>query len=671
MQRTGINKKEKFIMKKLLSTMIAMSTALAPLSVLSVTTAAGTDSSIEVSTVTAKKGDTVEVPVTLSANSGVVAVSFTVDYDKNALELLDVKDGALFKDASFTPGGDKAAVPYRLMWENALATENYTNTGDLAVLQFKVLDTAKDGLSEIKLDIEKDNTFDVDMDNVEFKTVNGGIQLGDVVTTPAVTSAVTTVKSTASTTTTTKATETTTKATETTTKAAETTTKGSSVTTTAATTTKATTESTTTTTATKATEASTTTTAATSAAKAADIEISSVTAKAGDEITVPVKLNNNKGIAAISFTINYDQSALTLTEVTDGALFKDASFTPSGDYKTVPFRVMWENALAKDNYTNTGDIAILKFKVAANAKDGAYPITIDIEKDNTFNVDMDNVEFSTASGSVKVGDVLTPAETTTSTTTTATTTSTTTTTKAAETTTKAAETTTKAAETTTKAAETTTKAAETTTKAAETTTKAAETTTKAAETTTTTKAAETTTKATEASTTTTKAEETTTSTKAAETTTEAATSEATTTVSEEVTTTSEAATTTAEAEEVTTTTQKEIKKVFSDEDLKEMAINDYKQFTNKAIGGAKTSHNDDGTVSIAIEDADGKVVETYTVFPESGKGTTSNGQAVDLPQTGNNSVKNVAAAAVAMAFTLTGAYAMTKSGVLRKKRDEE
>ena len=68
--------------------------------------------------------------------------------------------------------------------------------------------------------------------------------------------------------------------------------------------------------------------------------------------------------------IDYDKTALQLTEVVDGGLFKDATFTPGGDTKAVPFKVMWEDALAKANYTATGDVAILKFHVADKAAAG-------------------------------------------------------------------------------------------------------------------------------------------------------------------------------------------------------------------------------------------------------------------------------------------------------------
>ena len=81
--------------------------------------------------------------------------------------------------------------------------------------------------------------------------------------------------------------------------------------------------------------------------------------------------------------------------------------------------------------------------------------------------------------------------------------------------------------------------------------------------------------------------------------------------------------------------------------------------------------NFDGTYSIILSDENGNVLDKYVIDPATGKGTNSKGEEIDLPQTGNNSLGTVAAAAVAMAFTLSGAVAMAKSGVIRRKKDEQ
>lgn len=331
---------------------------------------------------------------------------------------------------------------------------------------------------------------------------------------------------------------------------------------------------------------------ASAADTASEIKVATVSAEAGSEIDVPVEITSNEGIVAISFTIEYDTDALELVSVKDCGLFADASYTPGGDLTAVPFRVMWENALATDNYTDTGSVAVFHFNVLDTAESGLSEIKINVEADNTFDVNMDDVAFESVNGGIEIA-----GEETTTTTTETTTTTTTTTTTATTTTTE----------------ETTTTSEETTT----------------TETTTTT------------------------------------TTEATTTTTEETTTES---TTTTVSETTTTTTEKYF---ASEDELCNMAIEDYKQKTGTTPAKAEATTNADGTLSIVLTDESGKVLDTYVIDPVTGIGTSSDGSEVNLPQTGNNSMKAVAATSAALALTLLGSFAVVKSGVIRKKEDEQ
>lgn len=323
---------------------------------------------------------------------------------------------------------------------------------------------------------------------------------------------------------------------------------------------------------------------------ASEIKVATVSAEAGSEIDVPVEITSNEGIVAISFTIEYDTDALELVSVKDCGLFADASYTPGGDLTAVPFRVMWENALATDNYTDIGSVAVFHFNVLDTAESGLSEIKINVEADNTFDVNMDDVAFESVNGGIEIAGEETTTTTTETTTTTTTTTATTTTTE-----------------------ETITTTEETTT----------------TETTTTT------------------------------------TTEATTTTTEETTTES---TTTTVSETTTTTTEKYF---ASEDELCNMAIEDYKQKTGTTPAKAEATTNADGTLSIVLTDESGKVLDTYVIDPVTGIGTSSDGSEVNLPQTGNNSMKTVAATSAALALTFLGSFAVVKSGVIRKKEDEQ
>jgi hypothetical protein len=96
---------------------------------------------------------------------------------------------------------------------------------------------------------------------------------------------------------------------------------------------------------------------------------------------------------------------------------------------------------------------------------------------------------------------------------------------------------------------------------------------------------------------------------------------------------------------------------------------DYKAKTGTDAAETVLKDNRDGTYSIILSDDKGNVLDTYTIDPTTGKGKNSNGDAVDLPQTGNNSLDTVTLVTIAVIFTLVGAYAIAKSGFYRKKEE--
>ena len=167
---------------------------------------------------------------------------------------------------------------------------------------------------------------------------------------------------------------------------------------------------------------------------------------------------------------------------------------------------------------------------------------------------------------------------------------------------------------------------------------------------------------------------TTTTTAAADTTTTTTTAaETTTTSSESTAKPTESTTTVTSTDAATTTTVKaEENKTFAPvSEMGSIAMADYKAKNGIAPADSVTKDNGDGTYSIIMKDDKGNVLDTYTIDPATGKGKDSKGNDVELPQTGNNSMKTAAAAAVAVTFMAVGAAAVIGSGVGRKKKDNE
>ncbi|MDE6092807.1 MAG: LPXTG cell wall anchor domain-containing protein [Ruminococcus sp.] len=86
---------------------------------------------------------------------------------------------------------------------------------------------------------------------------------------------------------------------------------------------------------------------------------------------------------------------------------------------------------------------------------------------------------------------------------------------------------------------------------------------------------------------------------------------------------------------------------------------------------AEITEKADGKYQITLTDSSDNVLDVYVINPETGIGTDSAGNEVNLPQTGNNSLKNVLTAVVAFMMTAFGFCAVKLSGINRRKKNEQ
>ena len=106
-------------------------------------------------------------------------------------------------------------------------------------------------------------------------------------------------------------------------------------------------------------------------------------------------------------------------------------------------------------------------------------------------------------------------------------------------------------------------------------------------------------------------------------------------------------------------------------ELSNWAENDYYKKTGIVPYRSEYVENEDGTLKIKLFDEQENLLDVYTIHSKTGKGFNRNGDEVNLPQTGNNSMGTAVAAAGAAALTVTGAFAVMKSGIFRKKKEDE
>lgn len=118
----------------------------------------------------------------------------------------------------------------------------------------------------------------------------------------------------------------------------------------------------------------------TQAAGEATITVGSVSAKAGEKVSIPVSISGNYGIAgmALEFVL---PSGMTLNSITAGDVLKDGAFTQNGNIIT------W---YATDNVYRDG--VILNLNVTAPESSGSYTVKAALKDDKASNFSNENSE---------------------------------------------------------------------------------------------------------------------------------------------------------------------------------------------------------------------------------------------------------------------------------------
>ncbi len=126
------------------------------------------------------------------------------------------------------------------------------------------------------------------------------------------------------------------------------------------------------------------------------ISVMTTEAVVGETVEVAIEIAGNPGITALCFDVNYDTDKLSLTSAKDEKIFGDATATFGNDLTLVPYRMFWDDVATLD-HTENGVVAVLEFEVL---KEGFAEIELMLNENSTFNVAMENVYFATISGGV-------------------------------------------------------------------------------------------------------------------------------------------------------------------------------------------------------------------------------------------------------------------------------
>ena len=102
----------------------------------------------------------------------------------------------------------------------------------------------------------------------------------------------------------------------------------------------------------------------------AEIVVDSLLALTGQEITVPVRITKNPGIAGFGLTVGFDSSVLTLNSITPGSVISGTGMF------SVAVNGVSTTWYAGDNVTDTGVLMELNFTVSETAAEGKTTVSV-------------------------------------------------------------------------------------------------------------------------------------------------------------------------------------------------------------------------------------------------------------------------------------------------------
>ena len=137
------------------------------------------------------------------------------------------------------------------------------------------------------------------------------------------------------------------------------------------------------------------------------ITVDSVSAKVGEKVTVPIKMEQNPGLLAIVFSVTYNKDVLSFDSINySGKLFSKDEIEINSDLTGEVVLSLMTSSLTKD-VTGTGEIASIVFTVNKNATNGTYPITANVTSSGNMsgqavNASEQLVDFGFINGTITV-----------------------------------------------------------------------------------------------------------------------------------------------------------------------------------------------------------------------------------------------------------------------------
>lgn len=133
-----------------------------------------------------------------------------------------------------------------------------------------------------------------------------------------------------------------------------------------------------------------------------EITFGEVMAKVGDEVEIPVTIENNPGITSFRFRVAYDMDGLELLSVEKGSVLKSGTLSSTTNKEAETMTFHW---FAENNVVGDGEIVLLKFKLSENAR-GDYPLTVTYLETDIVNEDWEAIPFTVVDGKISTGSTV-------------------------------------------------------------------------------------------------------------------------------------------------------------------------------------------------------------------------------------------------------------------------
>ena len=124
---------------------------------------------ITIGNILASQGETVDVPITISGNTGIAGAVIKITYDEN-LVFNGATSGSAFSSLTFTPPNDLSIKPVTLLWDGI---DSDNTNGTIAILSFIVPN--KSGTFNISANYDNGGIYDGDLNDINVKITNGKI----------------------------------------------------------------------------------------------------------------------------------------------------------------------------------------------------------------------------------------------------------------------------------------------------------------------------------------------------------------------------------------------------------------------------------------------------------------------------------------------------------------